>query len=120
MSFPVAAFFSLSLLMVALSSGTLSGVVEQGGMGGANHETGVVERSPVDLFVIPFFKAILWVVNLVEGFSPIESLSTVRSITWGQLGLAGLMNVLVLGGLIGGAGMVIFTFRELATAQGIT
>jgi hypothetical protein len=118
MSFPVAAFFSLSLLIVALSSGTLSGVVDQGGMGGADHETGAVQRSPMDLFVIPFFKGILWVVHLVEGFSPIDSLSSGRSITWGQLGLAGLINVLVLGGLVGGTGMIIFTFRELATAQG--
>ena len=68
--------------------------------------------------LVPLFKSILWVVNLVEGFSPIDSLSTGRSITWGQLGLAGLMNVLVLGGVIGGAGMMIFTHRELATAQG--
>src|SRR5207253_3553607 len=42
MSFPVAAFFSLSLLVVALSSGTLSSVVEQGGTAGADHDTGAV------------------------------------------------------------------------------
>jgi hypothetical protein len=120
MSFPVAAFFSLTILIVALSSGTLSSVVEQGGTAGANHETGAVQRSPMDLVVVPIFKAVLWVVSLVEDFSPIDALSTGRSITWGQLGLAGLVNVVVLGGLIGGIGMVVFTFRELATAQGNT
>jgi hypothetical protein len=67
--------------------------------------------------VAVFFKSILWVVNLAERFSPVDSLSTGRSITWGQLGLAGLMNVVVLGGLIGGLGVWVFTFRELATAQ---
>ena len=118
MSFPVAAFFSLSLLVVALSSGTLSSVVEQGGTAGEDHETGAIQRAPIDMVLVPFFKAILWVVNLVEGFSPIDSLSTGRSITWGQLGMAGLMNVVVLGGIVGGAGMVVFTFRELATVQG--
>ena len=118
MSFPVAAFFSISLLMVALSSGTLTSVVEQGGTAGADHETGAVQRSPSDLVLVPLFKGILWVVHLVEDFSPIDSLSTGRSITWGQLGLAGLMNIVVLGGLIGASGMIIFTFRELATAQG--
>ncbi len=118
MSFPVASFFSLSLLIVALSSGTLSSVVDQGGTAGEDHETGAVQRTPVDLVLVPLFKTILWVVNLVEGFSPIDSLSTGRSITWGQLGLAGLMNIVVLGGIIGGFGMVVFTFRELATVQG--
>src|SRR5258708_38945185 len=108
MSFPVAAFFSLSILIVALSSGTLSSVVEQGGTAGADHETGAVQRSPIDLIVIPFFKGILWVGNLVGGFSPIDSLSSGRSITCGQLGLAGLMNIGVLGGLVGGIGMVVF------------
>jgi len=102
MSFPVAAFFSVTILVVALSSGTLSNVVEQGGTAGENHETGAVQQTPVDLVVLPIFKSILWVVNLVEGFSPIDSLSTGRSITWGQLGLAGLMNIVVLGGLVGG------------------
>jgi len=118
MSFPVAAFFSVTVLIVGLSSGTLSNVVESGGTAGANHETGAVEQSTVDLVVLPIFKCILWVVNLVEGFSPIDSLSTGRSITWGQLGLAGLMNIVVLGGLVGGFGMVVFTYRELATVQG--
>jgi len=117
MSFPVAAFFSLSILMVALSSGTLSSVVEQGGTAGADHETGAVQRTPIDLIVIPFFKAVLWVVNLVEGFSPIDSLSTGRSITWEQLALAGLMNIVVLGGICAGIGMVVFTNRELAATQ---
>jgi len=120
MSFPVAAFFSLSILIVALSSGTLSNVVEQGGTTGEDHETGAAQRGPIDMVLVPFFKGILWVVNLVEGFSPIESLSTGRSITWNQLGKAFLMNVLVMGGLIGGAGMIVFTFRELATVQAST
>ncbi len=120
MSFPVAAFFSLTLLVVALSSGTLGSVVETGGTAGEDHETGVVQRSPIDRLVVPLFKAILWVVNLVEGSSPIEALSSGRSITWEQLGMAGLLNVLVLGGILAGIGMVMFTFRELATAQGST
>ena len=76
-----------------------------------------MQQTPFDMVIMPLFKSILWVVNLVENFSPIDSLSTGRSITWGQLGLAGLMNIVVLGGIIAGIGMVVFTFRELATAQ---
>jgi len=120
MSFPVAAFFSITLLVVAMSSGTLSSVVESGGAAGEDHETGVVQRTPIDLILLPLFKAILWVVHLVEGSSPIDALSSGRSITWEQLGMAGLLNVLVLGGILAGIGMVMFTFRELATAQGST
>ena len=67
--------------------------------------------------MVPLFKAILTVVNLVEDFSPIDALSTGRSITWGELELARLMNIVVLGGVVGGIGMAVFTFRELATAQ---
>ena len=117
MSFPVAAFFSLSLLAVALSSNTMSTVVAETGMPAEGQDPNAVRVSQVDKMVVVFFKSILWVVNLAERFSPIDSLSTGRSITWGQLGLAGLMNVVVLGGMIGAIGMWVFTFRELATAQ---
>ena len=120
MSFPVAAFVSASLLVVVLSSGTLSGVVEQGGLTEANHETGEIHRSLLDAVMIPFYAALLQVVNLVEGFSPIDSLSTGRSITWGQLGQAWALMVFLLGGIIGGIGMIILTRRELATAAGKT
>jgi hypothetical protein len=118
LSFPVAAFCSLSLLLVALSSGTLASVVQEGTLGGANHETGEVATSWVDTLVLPLFKAILSVVNLVQGFSPVDSLSTGRSISWGQLGKAFTQVVLVLGGSLAGAGMLFLTRRELATAQG--
>ncbi|HZL43473.1 MAG TPA: hypothetical protein VFD66_09360, partial [Verrucomicrobiae bacterium] len=40
LSFPVAAFFSLGLLTVALSSGTLSTVVSEGTVAGSNPESG--------------------------------------------------------------------------------
>jgi uncharacterized membrane protein len=45
-------------------------------------------------------------------------LSSGRSITWGQLGLAFGQIVLFLGGIIAVIGMFIFSRRELATAQG--
>jgi hypothetical protein len=60
----------------------------------------------------------LQIINLVQGFSPVDSLSSGRSITWGQLGLAFGQIVLLLGGMLAIAGMLIFTRRELATAQG--
>jgi len=118
LSFPVAAFCSLSLLIVAMSSGTLSSVVQEGTLGGASHETGAGAISWVDRMVLPLFRAMLEVVNLVQRFAPVDALSTGRSITWGQLGQAFAQIVLLLGGLVGLTGMALFTRRELATAQG--
>lgn len=118
LSFPVAAFCSISLLVVALSSSTLSNVVKEGTVGAMDHETGTGGGSAIDLVVVPLFKAILSVVNLVQAFEPVDALSTGRSITWGQLGTAFAQIVLLLGGILGGLGVMLFTRRELATAQG--
>jgi hypothetical protein len=118
LSFPVAAFLSGSLLLVALSSGTITRVVEEGTVGGADHETGAVAVTVVDRVMVPLFRVLLKVVNLAEQFSPIDALSTGRSITWGQLGLAFAQIVGVLGGACALIGMTVLTRRELATAQG--
>jgi hypothetical protein len=118
LSFPVAAFFSLGILTMALSSGTLANVVSEGTVLGSGSETGGVGRSIVDAVVVPCFRAALSVINLVEGFSPIDSLSSGRSVSWSELGLAFAQIVLLLGGIVGLIGTVIFSRRELATAQG--
>ena len=118
LSFPVAAFFSISLLVVALSSGTLANVVQEGTVTGLDHETGVGQAGWIDFVLLPLFRAILGVVGLVQSFTPVDSLSTGRSITWGQLGQAFGQVVLLLGGLIALTGIALFSRRELATAQG--
>jgi hypothetical protein len=118
LSFPVAAFFSLSVLTVALSSGTLTNAVTEGSVFGYNEERTTFAHSPVDFVVIPMFKGMLAVINLVKGFSPIDSLSTGRSVSWGELGRAFGQIVVLLGGIIGGIGIIIFSRRELAAAQG--
>jgi hypothetical protein len=64
------------------------------------------------------FKGMLHVIKLIQGFSPIDSLSSGRAIGWGDLGLAFGQIVVLLGGLIALAGIVLFGRRELATAQG--
>jgi hypothetical protein len=119
LSFPVAAFVSLAVLVMGLSSGTLNSVVKEGTLLGVNHESGLAEaQSILDSIFIPIFRAALKVINLVQGFSPIDALSTGRSITWEQLGLAVAQIVLFLGGIIAIIGIIIFNRRELATAQG--
>jgi hypothetical protein len=118
LSFPVAAFVSLAVLFVGLSGGTVSTVVEEGTITGYNPAKGGYGHTLVDYVVVPIFHGALWVINLVQGFSPIDSLSSGRSITWGQLGLAVAQIVLFLSGLFCVLGMVLFARRELATAQG--
>jgi hypothetical protein len=118
LSFPVAAFFSMAVLAVVLSSGTLAETVASGTVGVGNEEKGIAGHSAADVVLIPMFKGILNVVNLAKGFSPIDSLSSGRAITWGELGAAFGQIVLLLGGFTGVIGIALFSRRELATAQG--
>ena len=118
MSFPVACFFSLGMLILALSSGTIANTVAEGTVLGKNHETGKPVSQLFDTTLLPVFKGLLGVITLVEGFSPVDSLSTGRSITWFGVARAFFQIVLFLGGLLSLAGMWLFSRRELATAQG--
>ena len=119
LSFPVAAFVSLGILVVGLSSGTIRQVVEEGGIAAINHETGRIDNPTiVDMIALPVFKGLLRIINLVHGFSPIDSLSTGRSVSWGELGLALAQIVILMGGSFAAVGIISFTRRELATAQG--
>jgi hypothetical protein len=72
----------------------------------------------VDFILIPAFKGVVAVISLVKNYSPIEALSTGRSITWGELGEAFAQIVLLVGGVLALAGIYFFNRRELATAQG--
>ena len=117
LSFPVAAFFSLALLLMSVSTGTLANVVEEGTVMGSNSETGEVGSSVIDFVAVPFFRVVLTVINLAKDFSPVDALSTGRSITWGELGRAVGQIVLVLGGIFAVFGIYVFSRRELATAQ---
>ncbi len=118
LSFPVAAFFSMAVLVVGLSSGTLADAVEAGTVVGGNGETGAMGHSVADTVLIPLFKGLLAVISLVKNFSPIDSLSSGRSISWTELGKAFGQIVLLLGGITGVIGIALFNRRELATAQG--
>jgi hypothetical protein len=118
LSFPSATFVSLAVLVIGLSSGTLADAVSNGTVGVGNEETGVPGHSAADVLLIPMFKGILTVINLAENFSPIDALSTGRRIPWSELGAAFGQIVLLLGGILAIVGIVLFSRRELATAQG--
>lgn len=120
LSFPVAAFFSITVLICGLMSGTVATVVKDGTFGSTNHDTGAPEGvlGAVDFVMVPLFRAADQLLTMVNSFSPIDALSTGRSVSWLTL----LQAVLQIWGLIGGGfavvGIIAFTRRELATAQG--
>jgi hypothetical protein len=119
LSFPVAAFCSLAILLVGLSTGVLGAVQEQRSIfpfDPSGGKPGVVEQF-IDSFSVPLFGVVLKVVKLVRGFSPVDDLSTGHSITWGQLARAVGQIVFLMGGIFGVAGVLLFNRRELAAVQ---
>jgi hypothetical protein len=118
MSFPVAAFCAVGVLALVFASGTMANAVSEGTIANYNAEKGTKGHSPADIVVIPTFRAVLKLIALARDFSPIDSLSTGRSVTWEQLGLAFAQVVLLLSGALAAFGIFVFNRRELATAQG--
>jgi ABC-type transport system involved in multi-copper enzyme maturation permease subunit len=118
LSFPVAAFCSVGALTLVFASGTMANAVSEGTVANYNAEKGTKGWSPADVVIIPTFRAVLKVISLAKDFSPIDSLSSGRSVTWEQLGLAFGQIVLLLSGVLALFGIFVFNRRELATAQG--
>ncbi len=118
LQFAVAAFVSMSILFVGLSSGTLGQVVEQGGIMGIDHDTGfVAQQTFINNVAVKIYGTLKQALDLVTGYNPVDALSTGRSITWAQLATAFVLVVMVTGGTFAGLGMWIFTRRELAAPQ---
>lgn len=115
MSFQVSSFVCISVLIVAFSGGTISSVIEQGGIMGVDHDTGRVEAdSFVNRTSVEVFAVAKTVIGIAKDFSPVEALSTGRSITWGTLATAFAQIVLLLGGIFAAIGITVLTRREIA------
>jgi ABC-type transport system involved in multi-copper enzyme maturation permease subunit len=117
LSFPVAAFLSFAIMTMTLSSGTLAGVVEDKTINNNSGGTDNPIVAVLNVVIVPVFGWVLDVINLVEEYSPISSLSTGHSISWHDLAMAFVRIVVVLGGIFALLGILIFNRRELATAQ---
>ncbi|HWD21164.1 MAG TPA: ABC transporter permease [Verrucomicrobiae bacterium] len=118
LSFPVAAFASLGILAMAAFGGTLKSVVENGTVASWDAGASSFGHSVLDFAMVPMFKGALEVINLVTTFSPVDYLSSGRSITWQDLGLAVAQIIFLLGGIFACFGIIFFSRRELATVQG--
>lgn len=117
LSFPVAALVSVAILLVGLSGGTLQNVVEEGTVLGSDHETGKPINKSVDFIMVPLFRGLLFVVNVARDFSPVDALSSGRSITWISTGTAVVQIVGLAGGMFAALGIYAFHRRELARTQ---
>ena len=115
LSFPVATFMSLGILLITASTGTLEQIIEEEGITGINHETGRKdESSPLDRVAMTFSKGVLSITDLIWGYSPVDHLSSGRTITWTSLATAFTGIVLLMGGIIMAFGAFLFHRRELA------
>ena len=115
LSFPVATFISIGILLISASTGTLEQIIEEKGISGINHETGKKELPTiVDDLAIYMSKSILWVTDLVWGYSPVDNLSSGRTITWGTLATAFTGIILVMSGIVSAFGAFMFQRKELA------
>ena len=118
LSFPVAAFCTIGVLILSLSTGTLRQIIEENGIVAVDPNTGRVEEPTlVNQIAVPIARALLTTFNLARSFSPIDSLSSGRAITWWDLSQAFLQICVLLSGALAALGIAIFTRRELATAQ---
>ena len=76
------------MLLVGFSSGSMQDILSQKSvLGLINTNTGVADKQTVvDWIMLPVFRGLLSVVKVAESFSPIDSLSQGRSITWSSSG----------------------------------
>lgn len=117
LSFPVAAFFSMAVLVVAFSTGILTSVVSEGTVGVIDTAEGGGGTNILDIVIVPLFAALLRIVNLAKAFSPVDLLSTGRTISWTELFRAIGQIIFLLSGFLAAFGIFCFNRRELAAGQ---
>ncbi len=115
LSFPVATFMSLGILLISASTGTLEQIIDEGGITGINHETGRKDESSIlDGAAIFFARGAVKITKSIWGYSPVDSLSDGRTITSATLFWAFFAIIVVMGGLVMALGAYMFHRKELA------
>jgi len=113
LSFPVAALLTAALVLIGLSGGTISGVLREGTAWGFDYDTGQAGSITLDWLLLPIFRVLSFVVDGITSFSPIEALTTGRSIGWMELGRAAVQIIGLAGGGFAVVGIVFLTRRQL-------
>ena len=117
LSFPVAAFATMSIMILFFSSGIFRSAIEEQTVMGVDHETGKPNYPLIDSIMLPVFKVVFKIMNLAQAFSPVDNLSSGRTISWTDIGIAFGQVVVILGGIFALIGIITFTRRELAAVQ---
>jgi hypothetical protein len=113
MSFPMAAFSCLAVLIASLCTGLMEEVLEDGTIMNT-YTLGERDKSIVDWYAIPAFKVMVTLVSPMKDYSPINSLAEGKSVTWGELTKAYSFIWGISGWLLGLFGATIFSRRQLA------
>ncbi len=114
LSFPVATFMALALLLITWSGGVARDVVAEGTVSAVDEHTGEASFKLLDPIAVPIFQGIAFVLDTAQEVSPIEALSRGRSVTWNDCGSAILKLGLGIGGPFIVIGIIQFSRRELA------
>lgn len=117
LSFPVAALFTLTLLLTLASGGAFAESAAEGTVFGVDHETGERVAPGWDRLTLPVARALAVITGWVGGFTPVESLTAGRSVGWGELARAVFQILLTTGAVVALAGVALLHRRELALAQ---
>ena len=119
MSFPMAAFSCLGVLVMSFCTGLMEDVLEDETIM-QTYTMGERDTSIVDLYAIPAFKVITTLVSPMKDYSPVEDLATGRSVNWGETVRAYAFIWGISGWILGLTGAIVFNRRQLAitSAQG--
>jgi hypothetical protein len=113
MSFPMAAFSCLAMLIVSLCTGVMKEVLDDGTIMNT-YTLGERDSSIVDWYAIPAFKVMVTLISPMREYSPINSLAEGESVTWGELTKAYSFIWGISGWLLGLFSAIIFSRRQLA------
>jgi len=118
LTLPVAAFVSMTAMVVFMSGSLFGFVAEQRTMGEYDPDLGHTTTHLIDPFMVPVFKVLHEIVTMTQSSSPIEKLSMGRSVPLDDVAGAFFKHVVLVGGMLSIFGIVLFNRRELAALQG--
>lgn len=115
LNFNVASFFTMSLLVIGMFGGTITAVSENRTVW-TFHDGGEITtlHRAADFVLVPLIRLLDLLLGSIADYSPIESLSLGRSVTWLELASAFTQCWLIFGTLLAALAIFAFSRREVA------
>lgn len=118
LSFPVATFMTLSMILLFSSGNLMQEVLVENTLGNTEQEGGPSTAiRTLDKIMIPVFRFFSSTLKNFSPGSPIESLTDGRSIPTGLVVATFFKQIVIAGGFLALLGMFVLSRRELATAH---